>query len=234
MSQTPGNLPELIGTTVLDTIGLVIAAPDEQLRNQMHLPDDIRALGMISSRTGAAGQLVACDEAVKSTNTVLVSAELPRDTKGWGGHGCYIILGAHSVDDAARAVRIALDEIQINAGEVHISQAGHLEFAYSARSGQVLQKVFQIPTSQAFGFAAGSPAAIGQVMADRALKAANIQICKYMTPDSGTSHSNEVIVAFSGSTDAVKEAVLTAKRIGMELLSNMGSAPQSPSEPFLF
>ena len=65
MSQTSGNLPELIGTTVLDTIGLVIAAPDEQLRNQMHLSDDIRALGMISSRTGAAGQLVACDEAVK-------------------------------------------------------------------------------------------------------------------------------------------------------------------------
>ena len=47
---------------------------------------------------------------------------------------------------------------------------------------------------EAFGFMAGSPAAIGLVMADTAMKSASLSIAKYMTPDKGTSHSNEVIL----------------------------------------
>ena len=76
------SLTEFAGTTVLDTIGLVIAGIDPALLAKMELKKPYRSLGLISSRTGAAGQINAADEAVKSTNTEIVSIELPRDTKG--------------------------------------------------------------------------------------------------------------------------------------------------------
>ena len=227
------TLPEFVGTTVLDTVGLVIPGIDPSLREQMNLPDEIKALGLISSRTGAAGQLCAVDEAVKNTGTVLVSAELPRDTKGWGGHGNYIVIGSRDVSDARRAVEIALELTKRNAGEVYINSAGHLEFAYSARAGQVLSSFFGVPLDSAFGFMAGSPAAIGLVMADAAVKSADVKIVKYMTPDHGTSHSNEVIIAVTGDTSAVKNAVLRGREIGLELITTMGEYPSGPSEPFL-
>ena len=227
------TLPEFVGTTVLDTVGLVIPGIDPSLREQMNLPDEIKALGLISSRTGAAGQLCAVDEAVKNTGTVLVSAELPRDTKGWGGHGNYIVIGSRDVSDARRAVEIALELTKRNAGEVYINSAGHLEFAYSARAGQVLSSFFGVPLDSAFGFMAGSPAAIGLVMADAAVKSADVKIVKYMTPDHGTSHSNEVIIAFTGDTSAVKNAVLRGREIGLELITTMGEYPSGPSTPYL-
>ena len=227
------TLPEFVGTTVLDTIGLVIPGIDPTLREQMQLPDDIKALGLISSRTGAAGQLCAVDEAVKNTNAVLVSAELPRDTKGWGGHGNYIVVGSRDVSDARRAVEIALELTKKNAGEVYINSAGHLEFAFSACAGEVLSKFFGVPIGMAFGFMAGSPAAIGLVMADAAVKSADVEVVKYMTPDHGTSHSNEVIIAFTGDTDAVKSAVLRGREIGLQLITTMGEYPSGPSTPYL-
>lgn len=131
------------------------------------------------------------------------------DTKGWGGHGCFIVLGAPSVDDVRRAVEMTLALIQKFSGEVHISAAGHLEFAYSARAGEALCQVFGAQPGQAFGFMAGSPAPIGAVMADRALKEACVLPVRVCTPSYGTSHSNEVILAISGDAEAV-----LAKRIG--------------------
>ena len=80
---------------------------------------------------------------------------------------------------------------------------------------------------------AGSPAAIGLVMADTAMKASAVNIISYMTPDIGTSHSNEVILALSGDASAVKEAVLEARQIGLELLIGRGSYPQIPGTPYL-
>ena len=228
------TLPEFVGTTVLDTVGLVIPGIDSSLRREMKLGEDIMALGLISSRTGAAGQLCAVDEAVKNTNTTLVSAELPRDTKGWGGHGNYIVIGSRDVSDARRAVEIALELTERNAGEVYINSAGHLEFAYSASAGAVLSSFFDVPMGAAFGFMAGSPAAIGLVMADAAVKSSDVNIVKYMTPDRGTSHSNEVIIAFTGDTSAVKNAVLRGREIGLELITTMGEYPSGPSKPYLF
>ena len=49
----------------------------------------------------------------------------------------------------------------------------------------------------------------------------------------GTSHSNEVIVAVTGDADAVKNAVLTARDVGLQLLVSMGSYPESPATPYL-
>ena len=80
---------------------------------------------------------------------------------------------------------------------------------------------------------AGSPAAIGLVMADHAVKAAAVDIISYMTPSIGTSHSNEVIVAFSGDASAVKAAVLEGRQVGLELLISMGSYPEIPGTPYL-
>lgn len=224
---------EYVGTAVLDTIGLVIPGVDDGLLSQMNVGKKYHALGLFSSRTGAAGQLTAIDEAVKATNTEVLSIELPRDTKGWGGHGNYIVLGGPNVDDVRQAISLALELTNKYAGELYISDAGHLEFAYSASAGEALVKAFQAKKGQAFGFMAGSPAAIGLVMADTAVKAAGVEIINYMTPNLGTSHSNEVILALCGDASSVKEAVLEARQIGLELLISMGSYPEIPGTPYL-
>ena len=67
------NLTEFIGVAPLDTIGLVIASVDPMLRTEMKIDSQYTALGLISSRTGAAGQILAVDEAVKETNTTVLS-----------------------------------------------------------------------------------------------------------------------------------------------------------------
>lgn len=227
------QLSEFVGTAVLDTIGLVIAGADDSLLAQMKLPKSYKALGLLSSRTGAAGQITAVDDAVKATNTEVLSIMLPRDTKGWGGHGNFIILGGNTVSDVRRAVEISLELTNRNAGELYISDAGHLEFAFSASADQAIHMAFGVPIGQSFGFLCGSPAAIGLVMADQAVKSAHVEIVKYMTPDVGTSHSNEVILAVTGDTSAVKNAVLTARSIGLQLLVSMGSYPYIPGTPYL-
>lgn len=224
---------EFVGTAVLDTIGLVISGIDDTLLNEMKIGTKYRTLGLFSSRTGAAGQITAIDDAVKATNTDVLSIELPRDTKGWGGHGNYIVLGGTDVSDVRHAVKLALELTNKYAGELYISQSGHLEFAYSASAGPALQKAFGAVPGEAFGFMAGSPAAIGLVMADTAMKSSSVRIIRYMTPTIGTSHSNEVILALSGDASAVKEAVLQARQIGLELLIAMGSYPDIPGTPYL-
>ena len=228
------SMTEFVGTTVLDTIGLVIPGTSPALLARMDLKKPYRSLGLLSSRTGAAGQINAVDEAVKSTNTEVVSIELPRDTKGWGGHGNFIIIGGDNVSDVRRAVEISLEFTKKYAGELYISEAGPLEFTYSANASQALHMAFDAPIGRPFGFFCGSPAAIGLVMADLALKSSPVEIVKYMTPTRGTSHSNEVIAAVTGDASAVKNAVLTAREVGLKLLISMGSYPEIPSEPYLF
>lgn len=224
---------EFVGKAVLDTIGLVISGIDDTLLKEMNIGTKYHCLGLFSSRTGAAGQITAIDDAVKATNTEVLSIELPRDTKGWGGHGNYIVLGGTDVSDVRHAISMALKLTNKYAGELYISESGHLEFAYSASAGQALNKAFGVPVGEAFGFMAGSPAAIGLVMADTAMKSAPLSIAKYMTPDKGTSHSNEVILAVSGDASAAKTAVLNARQTGLELLIGMGSYPEIPGIPYL-
>jgi len=227
------DMAEFVGCAVLDTIGLVIPSVSSALHKEIGLPDDVRALGLISSRTGAAGQILACDEAAKMTNTKIISVELPRDTKGWGGHGNYIVMGGETVDDSRRAVEYALEQIERNAGEVYISDAGHLEFAFTASAGQAVNLAFGCPLKKAFGFMAASPAAIGLVIADKALKDSGVELITYMSPSRGTSHSNEVIIAFTGDTADVKNAVLTGRENGMKLLTALGSLPLSPGTSYI-
>lgn len=100
---------EFVGTTVLDTIGLVISGIDDTLLKEMNVGTKYHALGLFSSRTGAAGQITAIDDAVKATNTEVLSIEFPRDTKGWGGHGNYIVIGGNDVSDVRHAIELGLE-----------------------------------------------------------------------------------------------------------------------------
>lgn len=227
------TLPEFVGTTVLDTIGLVIANVAPALRKKMKMEAPYRSIGIISSRIGATGQIIAVDDAVKETNTKVLSIMLPRDTKSGGGHGNYIVICAETVADARKAVELTLEKTKKNAGEIYVSSAGHLEMAFSPRADQALELAFGIPHGKAFGFVCGCPAAIGMVMADLAVKSADVEIAKYMTPNEGTSHTNEVIVALSGETSAVKTAVLTAREAGLALLGSMEGEVKSLGEPYI-
>ena len=227
------GMTQFVGVGVCDTIGLYIANIDDDLIKQMNIPKKFHAVGLIGSRTGAGAQIQAVDDAVKATSTEVISIEIPRDTKGWGGHGCFIVIGGDNVSDVRRAVDIALEYIGKYAGELYISQAGHLEFTFSACADKALHMAFNAPIGKPFGFFCGSPAAIGLVMADLAVKSSPVEVIKYMTPDQGTSHSNEVIVAVTGDADAVKNAVLTARDVGLQLLVSMGSYPESPATPYL-
>lgn len=227
------GMEQFVGTAPCDTIGLVIANIDLELQKQMNIPDKYRAVGLIGSRTGAAAQITAVDDALKQTSAELVSIELPRDTKGWGGHGNFIILGSENVSDVRRAVELTVELIDRNCGEIYISDAGHLEFQYSARCDEAISSFFGIPKGQAFGFVCASPAPIGLVIADIAAKATNIEVVKTLRPSEGTSHSNEVIMVFTGESSAVKRSVIEAREAGLRLLRTMGSEAEPVCEPFI-
>ena len=69
---------EFVGKAVLDTIGLVISGIDDTLLKEMNVGTKYHCLGLFSSRTGAAGQLTAIDDAVKATNTEVLYQGIQR------------------------------------------------------------------------------------------------------------------------------------------------------------
>lgn len=234
--QSPLNIPEFIGTTELgDTIGLLIPNVDESLAKAMNLKKPYRALGILGSRTGAGPHILAADEGVKATNTEIVSIELPRDTKGGAGHGSLIIFGADDVADCERAVRVSLDNISRTFGDVYGNAAGHLEFQYTARASYACNTAFNAPLDKAFGLILAAPAAIGVVVCDTAVKAANVEICGYGSPAHGTSFSNEAFIMVYGDSAAVRQAVIAGREIGLKLLGAMDpSTPLvSTTEPYI-
>ena len=96
------GMTQFVGVGVCDTIGLYIANIDDDLRTQMNIPKKFHAVGLIGSRTGAGAQIQAVDDAVKATSTEVISIEIPRDTKGWGGHGNFIIIGGETPAEVRR------------------------------------------------------------------------------------------------------------------------------------
>jgi microcompartment protein PduB len=169
-------------TTTGDTIGLVIANVDSQVLEAMKLTKSYRSIGILGSRTGAGPQIMAADEAVKATNTEIVSIELARDMKGGAGSGSLIIFGGDDVSDVRRSVEVALRELERTFGEVYMNEAGHVEIQYTARAGDALVTAFGTPEGKAFGLIVGAPAAIGVVMADAAVKSANVDVVGYQSP----------------------------------------------------
>ncbi|ENJ9655500.1 propanediol utilization microcompartment protein PduB [Clostridium botulinum] len=231
--NTSSSITEFVGTAIGDTIGLVIANVDCFLHEKMGLDKKYRSLGIISGRTGAGPHIMAADEAVKATNTEVVKIEMPRDTKGGAGHGCLIILAAEDVTDARRAVEVVLKELDRTFGDVYACDSGHLELSYTARASLASEKAFGAPLGKAFGIIAGAPAGIGLVMADTAMKTANIEMVTYASPDAGTAHTNEVIITVTGDSDAVRQSVIAAREIGLSLLKAMGQEAQSATKPYI-
>ncbi len=226
------GVTEFVGTAMGDTIGLVIASVDPLLTETMGL-GEFRSIGIIGGRVGAGPQIMAVDDAVKATNTEIVSIELARDTKGGAGHGSLIYIGAHDVSDARRAVEIALDSLPKYFGDVYSNDAGHLEFQYTARASYCLEKAFGTPLGKSWGMVCAGPAAIGTVLADVAVKAANVEVVSYASPSKGTSYSNEVILSFTGDSGAVRQAVKAAVDVGVKLLGALGEEPKSATTPYI-
>ncbi|CAG7585682.1 propanediol utilization microcompartment protein PduB [Peptoniphilus senegalensis] len=226
------DVTEFVGTAIGDTIGLVIASVDPMLVDKLNL-GKYKSIGIIGSRTGAGPQIMAVDDAVKATNTEVITVELPRDTKGGAGHGCLIYIGADDVSDARRAVEIALDVLPKYFGDVYSNDAGHLEFQYTARASYCLEKAFGTPNGKSFGMVIGGPAAIGTVLADVAVKAASVEVVGYASPAQGTSFSNEVILSFTGDSGAVRQAVKAAIEVGKKLLGALGDEPKSTTSPYI-
>ena len=226
------GLTEFVGTAIGDTIGLVIASVDPMLVDIMKL-GKYRSIGIIGGRVGAGPQIWAVDEAVKATNTEIISVELPRDTKGGAGHGSLIYIGADDVSDARRAVEIALQVLPKYFGDVYGNDAGHLEFQYTARASYCLENAFGAPLGRAFGMTCAGPAAIGTVLADIAVKAANVEVVGYSSPSHGTSYSNEVILTLTGDSGAVRQAVKAAIEAGKKMLGALGDEPKSTTTPYI-
>lgn len=227
------NLTQFVGVSEGDTIGLVIANVDSTLHEAMNLDKKYRSIGIIGGRTGAGPQIMAADEAVKATNTEILAIELARDTKGGAGHGSLIIFGAEDVADARRAVEVALKELKRTFGDVYSNEAGHLEFQYTARASYACEKAFNAVVGKSFGLVVGAPAAIGVVLADTAVKAANVDVIAYSSPAKGTSFTNEVILSFNGDSGAVRQALIAAREVGLKLLGVMGSEPVSSTTPYI-
>ncbi|AZV57230.1 propanediol utilization microcompartment protein PduB [Clostridium sp. AWRP] len=233
--SVPSSITEFVGTVKYgDTVGLVIANVDSSLHEKIGLDKRHRSIGIISNRTGAGSQIMAADEAVKATNTEVASVELPRDTKGGAGHGCLIILAAEDVSDVRRAVEIALSKTERNFGDVYGFDSGHIELHYTARASLALNKGFGAPIGKAFGIIVGAPAGIGVVMADTALKTANVELVSYLSPSQGTAHSNEVIITVTGDPGAVRQSVIAARKIGLSIARSMGQNPVSTTgKPYI-
>ncbi|EHC35238.1 Propanediol utilization polyhedral body protein PduB, partial [Salmonella enterica subsp. enterica serovar Adelaide str. A4-669] len=78
---------------------------------------------------------------------------------------------------------------------------------------------------RACGVIVGAPASVGVLMADTALKSANVEVVAYSSPAHGTSFSNEAILVISGDSGAVRQAVTSAREIGKTVLATLGSEP---------
>jgi Ethanolamine utilization protein len=227
------TITEYVGCAIGDTVGLVIANIDGYLHQKMKLDPKYRSLGIVSARTGAGPHIMAADEAVKATNTEIVSIELARDTKGGAGHGSLIIFAAEDVSDARRAVEVTLKDVERTFGDVYGCDAGHVELHYTARASLALEKAFGAPLGKSFGIIVGAPAAVGLVMADTAMKTANVELVTYASPNDGTAHSNEIIITITGDSGAVRQSVIAAREVGIGILKSMGQNPVSTTKPYI-
>lgn len=227
------QLTEYVGACIGDTQGIVIANLDPIIHKLMGFDEKYRSIGVIGGRVGAGPQLMAADEAIKATNTELILAELPRDTKGGAGHGNLIIFGAEDVSDARRAVEVTLELTPKYFGDVYANDQGYTENQYTARASKVLNTVLKVPEGRAFGLILGAPAVIGMLMIDTAVKAADVEVIGFASPAKGTSLTNEVFIWVTGDSGAVRQAVVAGREVGNKLLAAWGQEPKSLGTPYI-
>ncbi|MGE5577434.1 MAG: propanediol utilization microcompartment protein PduB [Syntrophothermus sp.] len=212
---------EVIGTAAGGTIGLVIPNLERSLRAKMGLDERYHAIGILSSRLGAAPQIMAADEAVKATNSQILALQMARDGLGGPGHGVYILFGGPDVADVTRAVQIGLAAVDHYFTEVTSSDVGAVEVHYTARAAGALAMAFNATPDQAFGIMIGAPAGVGLLMADVAVKTAKVEATHYLGPSNLSAFSNEVWLTVSGAPAAVRNALDAAKSVGIGLLDEL-------------
>jgi len=71
------------------------------------------------------------------------------------------------------------------------------------------------------------------IMVDAAIKSADVDFCGYLGPTTGLSYTNEVVGTFSGDAGAVRQAIITARDVGVRLLSAMGEKANSLGVPYI-
>lgn len=221
------NEEEYIGSAPAMTIGLVIANVDDRLRDILKVPEHLSSLGIISTRVGACTQIASVDDAVKSTNTEFVDFELARDSAGYGGPGVTIVVGSESVYDARRCVELALKNVEERCKTLYINEVGHMEIQLSASAGPILNKIFGAPMHKAFGFMGIGPCGIGMLACDTCFKSAHVDLVWVGRPNENTPHQNDFITIISGDYAAVKSATEAVYDKSFNLMSAMGSNPES-------
>lgn len=227
-----GGMTEFVGSSAIgDTLGFVIANVDHVLHEELKIDKKYKSIGVISARSGAGPHAMAADEAVKSTNVELIRFEQPNDTKGGGGHGNLMIFGAEDVSDARRAVEITLNGLSWSFGGVIGNENSFIEVQYTARASHVLSKYLCAEEGKAWGLINGCPAGVGVLMADAALKAADVKLTGSGSPDLG-AHTNEYTVFVTGDSGAVKQAICTAREIGIQVMTAMGKEPVPTEKPY--
>lgn len=230
--QGAGGLTEFVGSSPLgDSLGFVIANIDSCLHEVLEIDPKYRSIGVITARSGAGPHAMTADEAVKSTNVELIRFEMPNDTKGGGGHGNLMLFGAQDVSDARRAVEITLNGLPWAFGGVIGNPNAFIEVQYTARAGHVLSKYLSAEEGKAWGLINGCPAGIGVLMADAALKAADVKLAGSGSPTLG-AHTNEYTILITGDSGAVKQSVCTAREIGIKLVSSLGIEPVPAGHPY--
>lgn len=225
IDPTGSGLTEYVGYNKLgDTIGFVIANIDPALHEIFKIDTKYRSIGVITARSGAGPHAMAADEAVKSTNTELIVFETPNDTKGGGGHGCMVLFAAEDVSDARRAVEITLEGLEWTFGGVIGNENSFIEVQYTSRASHVLSRYFFAEEGKAWGLINGCPSGIAILMSDAAFKAADVKVTGYGSPVGG-QHTNEFTTFIVGDSGAVKQAICTAREVGIKLMRSLGQEP---------
>lgn len=225
------QISEYVGTGMGDTIGLVIASIDPSLAEVMDLKG-YRSIGVFGGRVSVGPMVIAVDEALKAANAQLIRMEAARDTKGGAGCGTLFYIGARDVSDARKAVEIALEKLPEQFGDVYVNDAGHLSFSYTARAGACCVQTLNAVEGRAFGIISCGPGAIGTLLSDAAVKAAEIEVRGFHHPDDNC-YANEVVLCFSGDSAAVRQALRAAIREGKKLLGALGEEPKPMTVPWI-
>ena len=219
-TQTVGQA-QIIGVAAGYTLGYVIPNMDQQLRRQLSDDPAVRAVGVISSRQGAAAQIMAADEAVKKTGASLLRLELARDDNGGTGHGVLVLLASPDVADVTKAVEIALAAVDEYQKNISVSPAGKIETHYSARSAAALTSVFGVAPDQAVGILIGAPAGVGLLMSDTALKTARVETVAWRGPAAAQAFANESWLVIAGEPAAVRNALDAGRLAGETALAQL-------------
>ncbi len=229
------GMTEFVGYSQLgNTVGYVIANLDPAIQEIMGYDKRFRSVGVISSRAGACPQAIAADDAVKATNTSLLTLLAPNDPISCGARGSFWVFGAEEVSDARRVVELTLEGLPKGFGGVgmapydNASGNSMYDIQWTARAGEVIAcDYLGGELGKAWGFLDGIPKAMGFLMLDAALKSADVKLVRLHGFDEN-SFSNELTASFVGDSGACLAAVRRAREVAENCMKAMG-----PEEPFV-